>query len=464
MPVAALALLLALAAPGRRAAATCRCDAGDLEVVLVLDTTSSMHVMIGTVKEQLYRLMAALEGGAERLRLGAVLYRTPEADGYVVKTLPLTEDRQAVAAWIREARAQGGGYEAVEKGLEAAVEQMEWSKGARKVILLVGDEGPHPDNREKCLQLARLAASRGIAVHAVTCSLTAWSYWQLANPEEWKALYARQGEKAKEEFQLPVFKEIAAAGKGLSVSGKDTRELLKWLLVLAAGEADPEKVDLDRVLAWQAASAAAPAGRAPMLAQLRHGGEWETPRNFEALRAALGRKVRLEFDSAREAVAATDRKLAERPLLYLCGHTRIVLSAPEKEGLRRYLEGGGTLWADCCCARREFDESLRALLVELFPRGRLEALPAEHPLWRSGYEIGKVRRADRPRKRDTAFSEAAPRLEGLKLGGRLAVIYSPTSLGCGWAAYPLGRPCQLHDEDALKLSINILLYALTRPE
>jgi hypothetical protein len=156
-----------------------------------------------------------------------------------------------------------------------------------------------------------------------------------------------------------------------------------------------------------------------------------------------------------------DRKLAERPLLYLSGHGKIVLSSPEKDNLRRYLEGGGTLWADCCCGRAEFDASLRALLAELFPKGRLEALPADHPLWRSGYQIGKLRFADRPRTRDTTFSEKPARLEGLKVGERLAVIYSPDSLGCGWATYPLGRPCRLHDEDALKLSVNILLYALT---
>ena len=43
---------------------------------------------------------------------------------------------------------------------------------------------------------------------------------------------------------------------------------------------------------------------------------------------------------------------------------------------------------------------------------------------------------------------------------RLAVIFSPLNLGCGWQTVPFGRPCHLHDEDALKLTQNAILYAL----
>ncbi len=458
----ALCAFLLSAGPARRAPATCRCGSGSLEVVLVLDTTSSMGVMIGTVKEQLFRLVAALEGSAERLRVGAVVYRTAEGPEYTTRSFGLSGDRKALAAWIRKARARGGGYEAVEKGLEAAVTGMEWTKGARKVIILVGDEGPHPRNRERCLKLARLAKSRGISVSAVTCSDTAWRYWQLVNSEKWKKRLRTLGSAAKTEFQLPVFQEIAKNGGGMAVSAFKTRELLKWLLAIASGAGEIKDKEVEEFMAWDPTKRDKAAGRSPMLAQLRYRGGWATARNFEALRAALGQKVDLDFDSPREVVAASDPKLRERPLLYVTGHGKPGFSAKEKAALKEYLSAGGLLWADCCCGRKEFDASLRALLAELFPGKKLAPLDAKHPVYRAGYVVKDVRYADRPRTRGTAFTKRPPRLEGLYVKKRLAVIYSRDSLGCGWASYPLGAACQVADEDALKLSINILLYALTR--
>jgi hypothetical protein len=466
---ASIAVLLGMLTISPQADATCRCGSGTTEVCILLDTTSSMDLWIGTIKEQIYRMISALEGSSERLRVGAVIYRTAEGPEFVTRKIDLSEERKPLLGFIKDAKAVGGGFEAVGEGLEAAINGMGWSMGARKLIILVGDEGTEqgkPDvDREidgRCLALARLAKSRGIAVSAITCSETAWRYWQLSHSDEWQIRKRDLGEaRAKEEFQLPIFQEIAREGGGLAVPTKDTKELLKWLLVIASGAPDMSKDEVKKFLEWDPAADAKPAGRAPMLAQLRYKGEWSTPRNFEALRAALGRKVRLDFDSAVEVVPAEDRALAGRPLVYLTGHGAVALDPAEKGALKRYLERGGLLWADACCGRAEFDASIRKFMAELFPEGRLAPLAADHPLYRSGYAIDKVRYAEKPRTAGTAFAGKPPRLEGLTIGKRLAVVYSPDSLGCGWAEYPLGRPCVLADEDALKLSINILLYALT---
>ena len=120
--VACLLLVLGFLLAARSARATCRCGSGTTEICLLLDTTSSMDQWIGTVKEQLYRLVAALEGSAETLRVGAVVYRTAEGPDYVVRKFDLGEDRKTLVEWIKATRAVGGGYEAVAEGLEAAVE------------------------------------------------------------------------------------------------------------------------------------------------------------------------------------------------------------------------------------------------------------------------------------------------------------------------------------------------------
>ena len=54
-----------------------------------------------------------------------------------------------------------------------------------------------------------------------------------------------------------------------------------------------------------------------------------------------------------------------------------------------------------------------------------------------------------------------PQLEGISIGGALAVIYSRYDLGCGWEGqtHPYARGYS--PRDALRLGANCLVYALT---
>ncbi len=444
-----------------RAWATCRCGAGSLEVVLVIDTTSSMQVMIGTVKAQLFKVMAALEGSAEKLRLGAVLFRSPGAGEYIVKSQPLTGDRSAVAKWISTARARGGGQEAVDLALEEALEKMGWSQGARKVIILVGDEAPAINRFQRCLKLARLAKGRGISVNTITCSMTAWTYWQLQNREAWEKMLRLQGQRAKETFRLPIFDNIAAAGGGMSISSKDSGELLAWLLAISRGAKKIRPKDILEFEDWDPGKQIKTAHKRPMLGQLRYKGGWDTPRNFEALRQALGARVSLDFDSGRKVLNPTSPDIRNFPLVYISGHGSITLSKVEKLALKKYLSNGGILWGDCCCGSKKFEKSFRLLARELLSKSPLKNIGSDHPLLRSGFVIGKVKKCRKPRSGQGGFDLKKPGLDVASIGNRLAIVLSRDSLGCGWASYPFGVACQIADEDALRLSINILLYALT---
>ena len=78
-----------------RVHATCRCGAGDLELVFVLDATGSMGPVIGTVKAQAERIIEILESQVESLRVGGVAFRTrddPEMPQPSVQNL--TSDRK----------------------------------------------------------------------------------------------------------------------------------------------------------------------------------------------------------------------------------------------------------------------------------------------------------------------------------------------------------------------------------
>ena len=45
--------------------------------------------------------------------------------------------------------------------------------------------------------------------------------------------------------------------------------------------------------------------------------------------------------------------------------------------------------------------------------------------------------------------------------GRPLVVYSPTDLGCGWSGVEGGKSCALRERDALKWTVNILLWILS---
>ena len=54
-----------------------------------------------------------------------------------------------------------------------------------------------------------------------------------------------------------------------------------------------------------------------------------------------------------------------------------------------------------------------------------------------------------------------PCLEGLKIQGRLAVLYSRFNLGCELQGHTCVNCMGVKGQDAYKLAVNVLLYALS---
>ena len=78
------------------------------------------------------------------------------------------------------------------------------------------------------------------------------------------------------------------------------------------------------------------------------------------------------------------------------------------------------LLADACGGKKDFDDSFRAFVKELFPDKKLEPIPAKDDLYSAalnGAEITSVRcrreRAD-PQGADSGYQNFAPALEGIE--------------------------------------------------
>jgi len=145
------------------------------DIVFVVDATGSMGDEISYLKQELDDVIkrASAESGLN-LRTGAVFYRD-HGDEYLVRNSPLNANTSQTMNFIRSQGASGGGDapEAVEEGLEQALNTMQWSAEARtRLLFLVLDAPPHADSASvRRMQLAAAkAAAMGVRIIPLTAS------------------------------------------------------------------------------------------------------------------------------------------------------------------------------------------------------------------------------------------------------------------------------------------------------
>jgi hypothetical protein len=178
----------------------------------------------------------------------------------------------------------------------------------------------------------------------------------------------------------------------------------------------------------------------------------------EHLRDGLHMDVVTQYRTVR----LNSAELAGSPILYMTGHYRFSLSGEQRTALADYLRRGGFLYAEACCGRPAFDESLREMIALAFPDAKLSPLPLDHVIFQGapGYAIRSVTRRPRFGGPEAGMSEP-PRLLGLEIDGRLVVVYSPRGIGCGLDGHECPDCDGLVPADAMKLATNVILYALT---
>ena len=145
-----------------------------IEVVFVLDTTSSMSGLIQAAKEKIWSIASTMASAQENpdIKMGLVAFRD-RGDAYVTRVYDLSEDLDQMYASLMDFRAQGGGDgpESVNQALYDSVHKISWSQdsGVYKVVFLVGDAPPHMDYPDDVKYPATLAAAQrlGIVVNTI---------------------------------------------------------------------------------------------------------------------------------------------------------------------------------------------------------------------------------------------------------------------------------------------------------
>ena len=133
-----------------------------LDVMIVVDCTDSMTGILLRLRQQSDRLCKVVRTFVPNTHFGVVGYRDhkvfdPEEFAYVTKLFALTGKVEDFRDSVRGLRAKGGGDipEAVFEGISEAMTRGGWRPNSSRVIILIGDAPPHPQQNgvKKTLKL-----------------------------------------------------------------------------------------------------------------------------------------------------------------------------------------------------------------------------------------------------------------------------------------------------------------------
>ena len=148
----------------------------NVDIAFVVDGTGSMADEINFIKRDLNEVMYETQNlySNVSIRYGSVFYRDKEED-YLTKHKDFTDVLSESLVFVDEQFAKGGRDmpEAVDAGLDAAINQLSWSENARtKLLFLILDAPPHTDEAsvQKMHELTAQAAAKGIKIIPITGS------------------------------------------------------------------------------------------------------------------------------------------------------------------------------------------------------------------------------------------------------------------------------------------------------
>ena len=210
-------------------------QARDLQLALVIDSTSSMVPMLNETRAGAEQLILFLDDLSKSMQLGVVAYRDHD-NPPIWEGQPFTADIDAMREFLFGIRITGGRDlpEAVLAGLEACHE-LDWNKTAERQIILIGDARPHDHELYQLHQVLEWYRENDIEVHAVHVPQEPQeSYMRLLDPVQASARRAELDEHNV--LTRKQFQRIADTGGGSFISLTDSRQLVPEIMHLTIEE------------------------------------------------------------------------------------------------------------------------------------------------------------------------------------------------------------------------------------
>lgn len=190
-------------------------------------------------------------------------------------------------------------------------------------------------------------------------------------------------------------------------------------------------------------------------------GTLSRPNAWTRLLFELIQTTSVEANPRAVQLAPDDPELFAHPFAVLVGNGALPdIGDRAREQLARYVSYGGFLVFDDATGQTggAFDVSARALIASLFPTRPLAVLSADHSVYRAFFLL----------KEPVGRLATHRVLEGVQLGSMHPILYCPDDLSGALDRRADGldlNPCipggESQRHEAIKLAINLIMYALT---
>lgn len=140
------------------------------------------------------------------------------------------------------------------------------------------------------------------------------------------------------------------------------------------------------------------------------------------------------------------------PFVYMTGSNRIHVSSSDIKIIRRYIEEGGMIFADC--GGHRWDRDFRHFARRIFPGKPLIPIADDDPIFQYPYTF--------PHGPPPLWHHGREKTLGVKHRNRWAIFYYPGDLNDAWKSLKISGLDPALREQAFFLGTNILYHAFTR--
>lgn len=187
--------------------------------------------------------------------------------------------------------------------------------------------------------------------------------------------------------------------------------------------------------------------------------DWNTrPNDLNNLLKLMKKTIDVDFVSEVKAFEQVQVEPDKNPILYRSGHFNFEFTPAERQKLREFLLGGGTIVFNAGMGSKPFYNSAIKEMGLIFPEAPVQRLSADHPIFHSYYDVPTVRYG--AAFRAAGFTGNEPWMEGVTLNCRTVAVISRWCMATGWDELKPPEDALAYDiETSLKLGVNIMSYA-----
>jgi hypothetical protein len=199
------------------------------------------------------------------------------------------------------------------------------------------------------------------------------------------------------------------------------------------------------------------AGGRATIVRLRHGANWDPePLAYERFVSLMADKANTNVN-VNGPVDIADLPGESARLAVMTGTEKLTLTDAEMAAIKKYVEGGGTLFVDAGGGSKAFYDSLKTLLAKMYPTKQLKKLATQAPIYQiPGAQIEKVRY----RRRTMAkLQTSKPNLHAILFDDRAGIIVSKEDVTGGLVGYQSYAVDGYMPVSAFEILRNVVLYA-----